>query len=144
VKAKDLTERAAIEKKIEEVSAKVAEAQRVADTANARAEATVAAQESAQAVATAASQQAEVQAAEAVAVRAESTAKNAAATKAAADASLAAKVASAAKAAAAKVPSKAVIKKPTTTTGKNTAKATVTGLKPGQKVKVTVNVKPKP
>jgi hypothetical protein len=144
VKAKDLTERAAIEKKIEEVSAKVAEAQRVADTANARAEATVAAQESAQAVATAASQQAVVQAAEAVAVRAESTAKNAAATKAAADASLAAKVASAAKAAAAKVPSKAVIKKPTTTTGKNTAKATVTGLKPGQKVKVTVNVKPKP
>jgi len=28
--------------------------------------------------------------------------------------------------------------------GKNSAKATVTGLKPGQKVKVTVNVKPKP
>jgi hypothetical protein len=27
---------------------------------------------------------------------------------------------------------------------KNSAKATVTGLKPGQKVKVTVNVKPRP
>ena len=144
VKAKDLTERAAIDKKMEEVSAKVAEAQRVADTANARAEAAVTAQESAQAVATAASQQAEVQAAEAVAVRAESTAKNAAATKAAADASLAAKVASAAKAAAAKVPSKAVIStKPSSSTSKNSAKATISGLKPGQKVKVTVNVKGK-
>ena len=144
VKAKDVTERAAIDKKIEEVSAKVAEAQRVADTANARAEATVTAQESAQAVATAASQQAQVQAAEAVAVRAESTAKNAAATKAAADASLAAKVASAAKAAAAKVPAKAVIAtNPSTTTSKNSAKATISGLKPGQKVKVTVNVKGK-
>ena len=53
------------------------------------------------------------------------------------------KVATAAKAAAAKVPSKAVIKKPATTTTKNSAKATVTELKPGQKVKVTVNVRPK-
>ena len=34
--------------------------------------------------------------------------------------------------------------KPSTSTNKNSAKATVTGLKPGQKVKVTVNVKPKP
>jgi hypothetical protein len=144
VKAKDVTERAAIDKKIEEVSAKVAEAQRVADTANARAEATVTAQESAQAVATAASQQAQVQAAEAVAVRAESTAKTAAATKAAADASLAAKIATAAKAAAAKVPSRAVIStKPSSSTSKNSAKATISGLKPGQKVKVTVNVKGK-
>jgi hypothetical protein len=141
VKAKDVTERAAIDKKIEEVSAKVAEAQRVADTANARAEATVAAQERAQAVATVATQQAQTQAAEAVAVRAESTAKTAAASKAAAAASLAAKVATAAKAAAAKVPSRAVIKKPTTSTTKNSAKATISGLKPGQKVKVTVNVK---
>jgi hypothetical protein len=143
VKAKDITERAAIDKKMEEVSAKVAEAQRVADTANARAEATVAAQENAQAVATAAAQQAQVQAAEAVAVRAESTAKNAAATKAAADASLATKVATAAKAAAAKVPSRAVIAAKPGTSGKNSAKATITGLKPGQKVKVTVNVKGK-
>jgi len=143
VKAEDVTERAAIEKKIEEVSAKVAEVQRVADAANARAEATVAAQENAQAVATAATQQAQVQAAEAVTVRAESTAKNAAATKAAADASLAAKIASAAKAAAAKVPSRAVIAAKPGTTGKNSAKATISGLKPGQKVKVTVNVKDK-
>jgi hypothetical protein len=30
------------------------------------------------------------------------------------------------------------------TTTKNSATATVTGLKPGQKVKVTVNVRPKP
>jgi hypothetical protein len=143
VKAKDMTERAAIDKKIEEVTVKVAEAQRGADAANARAEASVIAEERAQAVATAATQQAQVQAAEAVAVRAESTAKTAVATKAAADASLAAKVAKAAKAAAAKVPSKASIKKPKASTSKNSAKATISGLKPGQKVKVTVNVKGK-
>jgi hypothetical protein len=46
---------------------------------------------------------------------------------------------------AAKVPSKAVIlPKPSNSKNKNSAKATVTGLKPGQKVKVTVNVKPRP
>jgi hypothetical protein len=59
--------------------------------------------------------------------------------------SLRPKFATAAKAAAAKVPSKAVItKKPAASTKKNSATATVTGLKPGQKVKVTVNVRPKP
>jgi hypothetical protein len=54
-------------------------------------------------------------------------------------------VAAAAKAAAAKVPARAVIaaKPGTSTTSKNSAKATITGLKPGQKVKVTVNVKGK-
>jgi hypothetical protein len=42
------------------------------------------------------------------------------------------------------VPSKAVIAtKPSTSTNKNSAKATISGLKPGQKVKVTVNVKGK-
>jgi hypothetical protein len=57
---------------------------------------------------------------------------------------LAGRVAVAAKAAAAKVPARAVIAaKPSTTTSKNSAKATITGLKPGQKVKVTVNVKGK-
>jgi hypothetical protein len=57
---------------------------------------------------------------------------------------LAAKVAKAAKAAAAKVPARAIIKAaPSTTTSKNSAKATISGLKPGQKVKVTVNVKGK-
>ena len=55
------------------------------------------------------------------------------------------KFATAAKEAAAKVPSKAVIStKPNTSTKKNSATATVTGLKPGQKIKVTVNVRPKP
>jgi hypothetical protein len=144
VKAKDITERAAIDKKIEEVTVKVAEAQRVADAANARAEATVTAQEKAQTAATAAAQEAQVQAAEAVAVRDESTTKTAVASKAAADASLAAKVATAAKAAAAKVPAKAVIAaKPGNSSKKNSATATISGLKPGQKVKVTVNVKGK-
>jgi len=144
VKAKDVTERAAIDKKIEEVTAKVAEAQRVADAANTRAATTAAAQETAQAAATTAAQNAATQAAEAVAVRTESIAKTAVATKAAADASLAAKIATAAVAAAAKVPSRAVISaKPSSITGKNSAKATISGLKPGQKVKVTVNVKGK-
>ena len=145
VKAKDVAERAAIDKKIEEMTVKVAEAQRVAIAANVKAEATVAAQERAQTAAAVAAQQAEAQATEAVAIKAESTAKIDVATKAAADASLAAKVAAAAKAAAAKVPAKAVIaaKPGTSTTSKNSAKATITGLKPGQKVKVTVNVKGK-
>ena len=145
VKAKDVAERAAIDKKIEEMTVKVAEAQRVATAANVRAEATVAAQERAQTAAAVAAQQAAAQATEAAAIKAESTAKIDVATKAAADASLAAKVAAAAKAAAAKVPAKAVIaaKPGTSTTSKNSAKATITGLKPGQKVKVTVNVKGK-
>ena len=34
-------------------------------------------------------------------------------------------------------------KKPTASTNKNSATATVSGLKPGQKVKVTVNVRPR-
>ena len=144
VKAKDIIERAAIDKKIEEIAVKVADAQRSADAANAKADAAAAAQEKAQAAATAAAIAAAAQAAEAVAVKAESIAKSAVATKAAADASLAAKIATAAVAAAAKVPSKAVISsKPSTSTNKNSAKATISGLKPGQKVKVTVNVKGK-
>ncbi len=144
VAAKDITERAAIEKKIEEVNARVAEAQRIADDAKAKAEATVVAEERAQVVAATATQQAQIKSTAAIAVRAESTAKTAAATKAAATASLAAKVAAAAKAAAAKVPARAVIStKPSSSTSKNSAKATISGLKPGQKVKVTVNVKGK-
>jgi hypothetical protein len=78
-----------------------------------------------------------------VAVRAESTAKTAIATTAAETASLAAKVAAAAKAAAAKIPARAAISARPGTTSKNSARATITGLKPGQKVKVTVNVKGK-
>jgi hypothetical protein len=144
VKATDITERAAIDKKIAEITLKVAEAQKVADAANTKAEATVAALEQAQNAANTAIQVAATQATEAVAVRTESITKNAVATKAAADASLAAKIATAAVAAAARVPSKAVIAaKPATSTKKNSAQATITGLKPGQKVKVTVNVKGK-
>lgn len=144
VKATDLVERAAIDKKIAEINVKIAEAQRVAEVANLKAKASVVAQEKAQAVAVAATQTAETQAAKVVAVRTESLAKTAVATKAAADASLAARIAKAAVAAAAKVPARAVISaKPSTTTGKNSAQATITGLKPGQKVKVTVNVRGK-
>ena len=144
VKAQDIAERTAIDKKIEEITAKVADAQRVADAANDKAVASVVAQEQAQTAAIASTQQAVVQATEAVAVRTESVAKSAVATKAAADAALLAKAATAAVVAAAKVPTKAVIApKPSTPTKPNSAKATITGLKPGQKVKVTVNVKGK-
>ena len=144
VKATSVSDRAVIDKKIADVSAKVTELQAVIATAAQKVEAATAAQLSTQAAATEAAQAAAVKAAEVLAAKAESLAKTAAATKAAADASLAAKIATAAVAAAAKVPSKAVISsKPSTSTNKNSAKATISGLKPGQKVKVTVNVKDK-
>ena len=144
VKAKDITERAAIDKKIEEINAKVVDAQRTADAATVKAEATTAAQERVQAAALVATQLAAVQAAEAVAAATDSIAKTAVASKAQAAAKLAANVAKAAVAAAAKVPSRAVIAATSnSSTKKNTATATITGLKPGQKVKVTVNVKGK-
>jgi large repetitive protein len=144
-KTSDATVRSEIAKKLEEIEVKAVEAEKIAEEATADAEEAVAEYEAAVEDATEAKEIAETQAEEAVAVKAESATKSEAATKAVAAATVAAKVATAAKAAAAKVPSKAVItKKPSTTTGKNSAKATVTGLKPGQKVKVTVNVKPKP
>jgi hypothetical protein len=144
VKAKDITERAAIDKKIEELNAKVADAQRIADAATVKAESTTVAQERTQAAASDATQLAAVQAAEAVAAATDSIAKTAVASKAQAAAKLAANVAKAAVAAAAKVPSRAVIAATSnSSTKKNTATATITGLKPGQKVKVTVNVKGK-
>jgi uncharacterized repeat protein (TIGR02543 family) len=144
-KATDETARAEIQKKIEEVTKKVEEAQKASDTANTNADAAARVQTTANQAAEAATKEAQVRAAQAVAVKAESAAKTAAATKAVTAATVAAKVAEAAKAAAAKIPAKAVIApKPSTSTNKNSAKATVTGLKPGQKVKVTVNVRPKP
>jgi uncharacterized repeat protein (TIGR02543 family) len=145
VKATTETAREEINKKIEEITVKAEEAQKVAEVAATKADAAVEAQATAVQTAEVATKEAQTQAAEAVAVKTESATKTAAATKAVAAASVAAKVATAAKAAAAKVPSKAVIStKPSTSTNKNSATATVTGLKPGQKVKVTVNVRPKP
>jgi trimeric autotransporter adhesin len=144
VKAATVAERTEIDKKIADANTKIAALQRVADEAQVKADSAITAQVSTRAAAEAATQIAVVQANEATAVKLESIAKTAAATKAAADASLAAKIATAAKAAAAKVPAKAVIAaKPNTSTGKNSTKATISGLKPGQKVKVTVNVKGK-
>jgi hypothetical protein len=144
VKAATVAERTEIDKKIADANTKIATLQRVADEAQIKADSAITAQVSTRAAAEAATQIAVVQANEAAAVKLESIAKTAAATKAAADASLAAKIATAAKAAAAKVPAKAVIAaKPNTSTGKNSTKATISGLKPGQKVKVTVNVKGK-
>jgi uncharacterized repeat protein (TIGR02543 family) len=145
VKATTEAAREEINKKIEEVTVKAEEAQKVAEEAATKADTAAETQATAVQAAESATKDAQSQAAVAETVKAESVTKTAAATKAAANATVAAKVATAAKAAAAKVPSKAVItKKPSTTTGKNSAKATVTGLKPGQKVKVTVNVRPKP
>jgi hypothetical protein len=144
VKATTVAERAEIDKKIADVSTKITELQKFADEVQIKADAAATAQVSTKAAVEAANQVAVVQASEAAAVRIESITKTAAATKAAADASLAAKIATAAKAAAAKVPAKAVIAaKPSTSTSKNSTKATISGLKPGQKVKVTVNVKGK-
>jgi len=144
VKATTVSDRAVIDKKIADVSTKVTELQAAVATAAQKVEAATAAQVSTKAAATEAAQAAAVKAAEVLAAKTEALAKTAEATKAAAEASLAAKVATAAVAAAAKVPAKAVIvPAPATTTNKNSAKATVTGLKPGQKIKVTVNVKDK-
>jgi uncharacterized repeat protein (TIGR02543 family) len=145
VKATDSTIRSEIEKKIEELTVRITQAQKISEEADTKAESAAATQEVAAKKAESTKAEAEVQAAEAVAVKSESVTKTAAAVKAAAAAVVAAKVATAAKEAAAKVPSKAVIStKPSTSTKKNSATATVTGLKPGQKVKVTVNVRPKP
>jgi uncharacterized repeat protein (TIGR02543 family) len=142
VKATTETARAEINKKIEEVTVKAEEAQKVAEAAATKADAAVEAQATAVQIADAATKDAQTQAVEAVAVKTESVTKTAEATKAAAAATVAAKVATAAKAAAAKVPATAkVVPKASTSTNKNSATATVTGLKPGQKVKVTVNVK---
>ena len=143
-KSSDETVREEIAKKLEEIETKVEEAEKIAEEATTEAEEAVEEYETAVEEATEAIEIAEEQAAEAVAVKTESATKTAAATKAAAAATIAAKVATAAKAAAAKVPSKAVITKKPSATKKNSATATVTGLKPGQKVKVTVNVRPKP
>jgi uncharacterized repeat protein (TIGR02543 family) len=143
-KATSETVRAEINKKIEEVKVKAEEAQKVAVETSIKADAATAAQAIAVEIAEDANEEAQTTAAEAVAVKTESATKSAAATKAAAAATVATKVATAAKEAAARVPSKAVItKKPAASTNKNSATATVTGLKPGQKVKVTVNVRPR-
>jgi hypothetical protein len=144
VKAVTVAERAEIDKKIADVSTKIAELQKIADEVQVKADAAIAAQIITRAAAEVANQNAVTQANEVATIKLESITKTAEATKAAASASLAAKIAAAAKAAAAKVPAKAVIaSKPSTSSKKNSTKATISGLKPGQKVKVTVNVKGK-
>ena len=144
VKASTVAERAEIDKKIAAMSTKITELQKVADEVQVKADAAFAAQAITRAAVEVATQNAIVQASEAAAIKLESITKTAAATKAAADASLAAKIATAAKTAAAKIPANAVIAaRPSNSTSKNSTKATISGLKPGQKVKVTVNVKGK-
>ena len=133
------------QKSLDTVNAKIAEAERtVAETAS-KADAAISAQVEAVRVAEAAKASAEAQLAKVDQLNAVVPVKAAAAVRAASVAAVDTKIATAAKAAAAKVPSKAVISaKPAAPTGKNSTRATISGLKPGQKVKVTVNVKPKP
>jgi len=155
-KATDEATRVEIQKKIDEVTSKVEEAESSVEATSTDADEAVAAQEVAIETAEEATKEAQAQADEAVSIKSESATKSAEATKSAASAEVAAKVAAAAKAAAAKVPSKASptakpTTKPTTkpTAGatpppsKNSATATISGLKPGQKIKVTINVKGK-
>jgi membrane protein involved in colicin uptake len=133
-----------IEKKIVEVTTKAEDVQKTVEAATTKAESAATAQSTATQHADAANKEAQTQAAEVVAVKAESVTKNTEATKAAATSTVAAKIATAAKDAAAKVPAKAVpTPTPSTSASKNSATATVSGLKPGQKIKVTVNVKGK-
>lgn len=147
-KATSEADRAEIQKKIVEVTTKAEDVQKTVEAATTKAESAATAQSTATQNADAANKEAQTQAAEVVAVKAESVTKNTEATKAAAASTVAAKIATAAKDAAAKVPAKAAptptsSAKPNTSTSKNSATATVSGLKPGQKVKVTINVKGK-
>ena len=144
-KAANEAARAEIQKKIDEVTTKAVEVQKTVEAATTKVEAATTTQISASENAVVATKEAQTQAAEAVAIKAESIVKNTEATTAAVAATVAAKVATAAKAAAAKVPGKVIPNpKPSTSTSKNSATATVTGLKPGHKIKVTVNIKGKP
>ena len=143
VKATDETVRLEIAKKIDQATLKIADLQKVADAAVQKADTANKTQAVAKAASDAAVKEASVQAAQAVAAKTESAAKSAVAVQAAVAATVAAKVATAAKAEAAKVPATAAVVPKASTTTKNSAQATVTGLKPGQKVKVTVNIKVK-
>jgi hypothetical protein len=143
--ATDAKAREEIAKKIEEIETRLDEVEAAVEEAQDAAEEATAEYEEASEAAEEAQEVAAEEAQDAVEVKTEVATKTAAATKAAANATVAAKVAAAAKAAAAKVPSKAVISASIKNgTKKNSTTATVSGLKPGQKVKVTVNVKPKP
>jgi uncharacterized repeat protein (TIGR02543 family) len=141
-KATDESVRAELNKKISEIDVKIQSAEEKLEAANDSVEEALDRFEEASVAAKESQETAEESQAKAVEVKEEATKAAAVASKAVAEASVAAKVAAAAQAAAAKVPAKAVITpKASSSTNKNTAKATVTGLKPGQKVKVTVNVK---
>jgi titin len=144
-KVSDETTRTEIQKKIDEVTKKIEDAQKASDIATLNASTAASVQTAANLTAEVLAKEAQIQATVAAAIKTESVTKTTAAAKAVTTATVAEKVAAAAKEAAARVPSKAAIStKPSQSTNKNSAKATVTGLKPGQKVKVTVNVKPKP
>ena len=137
--------RAEAQKTLDTVNIKIAEAERAVTETVSKADAAIAAQAEAIKVAEATKATAEAQVTKVDQLLAAVPTKATAAVRAASVAAVAAKVATVAKAAAAKIPSRAVISaKPGVSTGKNSTRATISGLKPGQKVKVTVNVKPKP
>ena len=136
--------RAEAQKSLDTVNIEIAETERAVTETVSKADAAIAAQAEAIKVAEATKATAEAQVTKVDQLLVSIPTKATAAVRAATAAAVAAKVATAAKAAAAKVPSKALITKQPSTTSKNGATVTVTGLKPGQKVKVTVNVKPNP
>ena len=137
--------RAEAQKALDTVNIKIAEAERAVTETVSKADAAIAAQAEAIKTAEATKATAEAQVTKVDQLLASVPTKATAAVRAASAAAVAAKVATAAKAAAEKIPSREVISaKPGVSTSKNSTRATISGLKPGQKVKVTVNVKPKP
>ena len=137
--------RAEAQKSLDVVNIKITENERAVAETVSKADTAIAAQTEAIKVAEATKASAEAQLAKVKQLNAVVPVKAAAAVRAASVAAVDANVATAAKAAAAKIPSKAVIAAPPgVSTDKNSTRATISGLKPGQKVKVTVNVKPKP
>ena len=132
-----------VQQQIELVNLKIAEAEKTLQETSSKAELAIAAQSQAVTLAERTKASTEAQLAKVEELQTLLPSKTQAVVRAIKAAAVAEKVATAAKQAAAKIPSSAVIaRKPGISTGKNSTRATISGLKPGQKVKVIVNVKP--
>ena len=132
-----------VQQQIESVNLKIAEAEKTLQETSSKAELAIAAQSQAVTLAERTKASTEAQLAKVEELQTLLPSKTQAVVRAIKAAAVAEKVATAANQAAAKIPSSAVIaRKPGISTGKNSTRATISGLKPGQKVKVIVNVKP--
>jgi uncharacterized repeat protein (TIGR02543 family) len=140
-KATDVTVRLELEKKISESAIAISEQEKIVTSANSNADEAAVKQETAAKAAASAKALADQQSKVAANMKLIAIEQSKIANKALADAAVANLVATAAVAAAAKVPAKAVIAAQPPPV-KNSTTATITGLKPGQKLKVTINVKP--